>query len=302
MTWSPRRQVGVYLAITFTVSWCLAIGYWAFGGVWGTPASQAVATLFLMPPAFATLIIKGAILHEPMLETLALKLSLNRWWLVAWLVAPTTFGLAILIGGLVPGQSLALSIDDYLAYRLPMVPEEQHETFIEEVRALGYHPVIRMVMQGMVAGITINAVRGLGEELGWRGLMYREVSGGFYRKALVIGAVWGVWYAPIVAQGYRYEGAEIAGVPMCIAWCLLAGALAMELRERSGSIFPAAILYGTFDAFAKLPPLTSGGDAITSGMYGLPGCVAMAFLLLALRWDADLSGGARAALERRSPA
>jgi hypothetical protein len=292
--WSSRRQVGVYLAIVFTLSWCLGIGYWAFDGTWGSPASQAVALLFMMPPAFATLIIKGAILHEPVLETLGLKLSLNRWWLVAWLLPPLTFGLSVAIGGLLPGQELALGVDDFLAHFLPMVPEDQRESFIAEVRDYGMHPAVGMILQAMVAGMTINAVRGLGEELGWRGLMYREVRGGFYRKALIIGGVWGLWYAPIVAQGFRYPGAEIAGVPMCIAWCTLAGALALEIRERSGSVIPAAILYGTFEGLAKLPPLTSGGNAVTMGMYGLPGCTALALLLLMLRWAKDFGQRERA--------
>ncbi len=291
--WTSRRQVGVYLAIVFTVSWGLAIGYWAFGGRWGAPASIAVALVFMMPPAFATLIIKGAILQEPVLETLGIKLSLNRWWLVAWLVPPLAFGLSVAIGALIPGQELSLGVDDFIAYFLPQVPADQHETFIAEVRGYGMHPAIGMVLQAMVAGMTINGVRGLGEELGWRGLMYREVRGSFYRKALIIGGVWGVWYAPLVLQGYRYPGAEIAGVPMCVAWCLLAGAIALEIRERSGSVIPTAILYGTFEGLAKLPPLTSGGSAITMGMYGLPGCVGLALLLLMLRWEKDFSSTSR---------
>jgi hypothetical protein len=76
---------------------------------------------------------------------------------------------------------------------------------------------------------------------------------------------------------------------MCIAWCILAGALAIEIRERSGSVIPAAILYGTFEGLAKLPPLTSGGNAITMGMYGVPGCIAMGLLLVMLRWEKDFA-------------
>jgi hypothetical protein len=281
---SPRRQIGVYLAITFTVSWTLGIGYPAFGGQWGSPASQAVAILFMMPPAFATLVIKGAILKEPVLETLGLSLSLNRFWLVAWSIPPLVFATSVALGGALPGQELALTVDDFIAHFLPHIPTEEQEGFITEVREYGMHPAIGMVLQAMVAGMTLNAVRGLGEELGWRGLMYREVPGSFYQRALIIGGIWGVWYAPLVAQGFRYEGAPVAGIPMCIAWCLLAGAVAMEIRHRSGSILPAAILYGTFEGLAKLPPLTRGGDAITMGMYGVPGCIALALVLVALRW------------------
>jgi len=247
----------------------------------------------MMPPAFATLVIKGAILREPVLETLGLKLSLNRWWLVAWLIPPLTFGLSVVIGGLFPGQELALTVDDFIAYFMPQVPLEEQESFVTEIREYGMHPAFGMILQAMVAGMTINAIRGLGEELGWRGLMYREIRRPFYWRALIIGGVWGAWYAPLVAQGFRYPGAPVAGMLMCVAWCLLAGAIAIEVRERSGSVIPAAILYGTFEGLAKLPPLTTGGDAITMGIYGIPGCIALGALLLALRWDTDF---------RRAPA
>jgi hypothetical protein len=39
--------------------------------------------------------------------------------------------------------------------------------------------------QGLIAGATINAVAGFGEELGWRGFLYRELSFlGFWKSSL----------------------------------------------------------------------------------------------------------------------
>lgn len=280
--WTPRQKVAVYLVLTFGLSWSLGIGFAAFGGEWGSPASQAAALLFMAPPAFAALIVKGAILNEPVLAELGLSLSINRWWLAAWLVPPLTFVLSVLIGGALPGHEFALSVDDFIAHFLPQVPMDQHETFIAEVQAYEAHPAIGMIAQAMVAGMTINAVRGLSEELGWTGFMYREVQAPLLKKALIIGAIWGVWYVPLVAQGFRYPDAPIAGIPMCIAWCILFTGIAIELRRLSGSVFPAAIMYGTFEGMAKLPPLTTGGDSITMGLFGLPGTLGLALLFLAL--------------------
>lgn len=279
--WTPRQKVAAYLALTFSLSWSLGIGFAAFGGEWGSPASQAAALLFMTPPAFAALIVKGAILNEPVLSELGLSLSINRWWMVAWLVAPVTFGLSVLMGGSLPGHEFALSVDDFINHFLPQVPADQHETFIAEVRTYEAHPAIGMIAQAMVAGMTINAVRGLGEELGWSGLMYQEVRAPLLKKALIIGAIWGIWYAPLVLQGFRYPDAALAGVPMCIAWSILFTGVALEIRRLSGSVIPTAIMYGTFEGIAKLPPLTTGGDAITMGLFGLPGTIALGLVFAA---------------------
>jgi hypothetical protein len=283
MRWSSRRKIGVYLAITFVPSWALAIGFHALGGEWGSAAGQSVALVFMMPPAFAALIVKGAILREPVLQHLGLSLSLNRWWLVAWLVPPLAFGLSLVLGAMMPGVELALSVDDFIAHYRPMVPADQLETFEAEVRGYGMHPAIGMLLQAMVAGMTINALRGLGEELGWRGLMHHELSGDYWRKVIATGLVWGIWYAPLVVLGFRYPGAPVSGVLMNVAWCLLFSAIATHVRVKSGSVIVAAILYGTFEGIAKLPPLVRGGDAITTGVFGLPGLAALGIVLLALR-------------------
>jgi len=283
---SPQRKIGLYLAITFVVSWGVGLGFAATGQDWGSPASQAVAMLFMMPPAFAALIVKGAMAHDPLLEELGLKLRVSPWWLFSWLLPPLILGLTWCMGALMPGVETALSLDDFLAYYRDSIPADQMESFEAQVRSYGMHPVAGMLMQAMMAGVTINAIRGLGEELGWRGLLHHELKLGFWRKSLVTGLLWGIWYAPLVAQGYRFAEHPMMGVPMTILWCLLAAPIFEYVRVRSRSILATGILYGTLEGMSKIPPLLTGGNDLTIGLYGISGLMALALVLAAI-WFFD---------------
>jgi hypothetical protein len=275
--WSARRKIGVYLAITFTASWAIGIGFAAFGGDARSPAFVPMALLFMMPPAFAALIVKGAVLNEPVVEELGIKLRLNRWFLAAWLIPPLVYVLSVALSGLLPGVTWMTSVDDIAAHVRGSVPAEQWPDVEREMRS-GPHPVLAMLMNAMLMGISLNAVRGLGEELGWRGFLHHELRLGFFRKATVTGLIWGVWYAPLVAQGFAHPDAPIAGIPMYVAWCVLLSAILTYVRERSGSVLACGVLYGTMQSVSTLPSLTSAGSSLFVGVHGVAGIAALALV------------------------
>jgi hypothetical protein len=279
---TPRRKLALYLGITFFLSWSIGLTFWFAGGEWGSPASQAVVFLFMIPPGFAALAVKGAIAKEPVTADLGLRLTLNRWWLVAWLTPVVVALIATGLGSLMPGAVLDASVQGFLA-RFP----NADPSFAEAVQSFhdetGLPPIARMVPQALVAGITLNAVRGLGEELGWRGLMHHELSLPFWREATVVGVVWGVWYIPLLAQGHWYPGVHpVVAVPIGIAWCVVASAVFLEIRRCSRTVYAPAILYGTFESIGHLPWLTEGPSAAWVGLHGVAGIAALALVLGAL--------------------
>ncbi len=42
---------------------------------------------------------------------------------------------------------------------------------------------VGLVIAGLIAGLTVNAVVALGEEIGWSGLMYQEIGGACLGRA-----------------------------------------------------------------------------------------------------------------------
>ena len=272
----PRRKIGVFLAITFFASWTIAGTFIALGHAWDGPMAQAVAMLFMMPPAFAALIVKGPMAKDPVRTDLGLVVSPNRWWLVAWLVPVALFGLVLAVSELLPGVDIALGVDAFVDHWRERVPPDQLAQFEREVRDAGMDPVLRMLIQAMVAGVTINAIVALGEELGWRGFLHHELPLGFWPKALVIGAIWGIWHAPIVALGHNYPQHPGLGVGLMVLWAMAISPVFAYVRERSGSVISAGILHGTLNALGGFPLIvTRGGNDLLTGFTGLAGFVAV---------------------------
>ncbi|MFH1484694.1 MAG: CPBP family intramembrane glutamic endopeptidase, partial [Chloroflexota bacterium] len=139
-------------------------------------------------------------------------------------------------------------------------------------------------IQGLVAGVTINAVAGFGEELGWRGFLQKELGFlGFWKSSAVIGVIWGVWHAPIILQGHNYPQHPQVGVLMMIVFTLLLSPIFSYARLKAKSVIAAAIIHGSLNGTVALSiMLIVGGDDLTVGVTGLAGFIVLALVNVAL--------------------
>ncbi|MFT4977565.1 MAG: membrane protease YdiL (CAAX protease family), partial [Myxococcota bacterium] len=166
---------------------------------------------------------------------------------------------------------------------------------VEEVRAqleaLPVHPALLSIPQIIFFGATLNAVFAFGEELGWRGLMYRELRPlGFWSSSFLIGVLWGLWHAPLILLGHNYPDHPLLGIGLFTVQCAAMSPLYTLVRERSGSVWAAAVLHGTFNAAAGIPLLiTQGGSPMMTGVTGVAGLIGLVMLNVLL-WLATRSG------------
>ncbi|MDO4492353.1 MAG: type II CAAX endopeptidase family protein [Clostridia bacterium] len=118
----------------------------------------------------------------------------------------------------------------------------------------------------------LNMLFAVGEEAGWRGVMYPALKRRFgtVRGRIAGGVIWGAWHWPVMLlagyeYGLRYFGAPVLG-PMlfCVIACAM-GVLLDRLYERTGSVWAAALGHGAINAFAGVPTLLCG-PAYTAGM------------------------------------
>jgi membrane protease YdiL (CAAX protease family) len=159
-----------------------------------------------------------------------------------------------------------------------MVPPETLEEMRAQSAALPVHPLWLALVQALIAGPTINAVFGFGEELGWRGLLLRELAPlGFWRSSYLIGLIWGLWHAPLILRGTNYPQHPELGVALMTVFTMLLAPLMSYVTLRANSVIAAAIFHGTLNASAgmALLPLKGGSD-LTVGMTGLSGLVVLA--------------------------
>jgi len=143
-----------------------------------------------------------------------------------------------------------------------------------------------VLIQGLIAGITVNAVAAFGEELGWRGFLLREFRHlGFWRASLLIGFIWGVWHAPVILQGHNYPQHPLAGVGMMIIWCMLLTPIFVYVRVKAKSVIAAAIMHGTLNGTAGLAlMMVRGGNDLTVGLTGVAGFVVLLLVNILIAW------------------
>jgi len=140
-----------------------------------------------------------------------------------------------------------------------------------------FHPVWMSLISGLIAGLTINAVAGFGEELGWRGFLiqqFRNMS--FMKASLLTGIIWGFWHAPLILMGHNYPQFPVAGVFMMTLWCVLLSPLFLYITIKSGSVIAAAVMHGTLNGTAGIAiMLIDGGNDLTVGVTGLAGGISL---------------------------
>jgi membrane protease YdiL (CAAX protease family) len=241
-----------------------------------------MAVLYMFMPAITAVITQRLIWKEP-LRDLGLAMPRWRWLAVAWLLPVLLVIVALGLTLAAPGVSLVTGFDQFIAKLAGMLPPSK----VAEVHRQLDHTILEKpgvllflsFAQVLVAGPTINAIAALGEELGWRGLLFRELNSiGFWRSSLVIGFFWGVWHLPVIVNGYNYPGHPVAGPILMTLLTILLSPLLGYVRLRAESVFAAAVFHGTFNAAATLVIFLKGGSVLITG---ITGAIGMITLLLA---------------------
>ena len=145
-----------------------------------------------------------------------------------------------------------------------------------------------------------------GEEYGWRYYLQERVCHLFgLRKGLVlVGLIWGIWHAPIIAMGYNYPSHPILGIFTMICFCVVMGIIFGYSYLITGGIWAPVLLHGItntmgprFFAYFGQPH-----DSIFSfglGFYGIALFAVPAALLLAFyipgKYETAIGSDTRAA-------
>ena len=206
------------------------------------------------------------IFREPMFRNLGILFKINRWWFVGWLLMPVV-ALAVLgVTLLMPGARWSPD-GEAMQAALSAFPE-----------SFGVWGVIAVtLLSGMLAGLTLNALVAFGEEVAWRGFLMKEFRGKkFLVAALCIGIVWGLWHAPLILNGHNYPQHPVAGVFMMVVFCLLLTPMLMYFRQKSGSVFVAAVMHGTLNGVVGLSALVVAPENdLLYGASGLAGFIVL---------------------------
>jgi membrane protease YdiL (CAAX protease family) len=262
------KKVALFLGLTYALTYLLAISYFLSGGSVRS-GILIFGITYMFVPTLCAVVVQKIIYGAPLKKPLRIDFRPNRWFLVAWLlplvIAVTTFGVALLFPG------VTFSPDKQDNFRHLLLKPAQFGIEIESNRFVW--AVILTLLEGLVTGITIGALAGFGEELGWRGFLLRELGGlGFWKASAIIGLAHGFWHAPLIVQGFNYSEHPWAGVFLVTVLTLLMAPLFSYICLKADSVVAAAIFHGTFNALAPLGTMgLEGGNDLLVGVTGLAG-------------------------------
>ena len=268
------RRILAFFIATFAVTHVLTTAYRLRGGTWNALDTFVVANGIMLIPGLTTIVFTRWIRHEPIRQTLGLLGRPNRWWLAAWLLPPALMLLTLGVSLLIPGTSYDPTMSG-LSERLGFSAADGAR-LRSQIGFLGLPPLAGFLAQGLVLGPTLGLIGGLGEELGWRGLLYHDlIPLGFWRCALVSGLLWALWHVPLTLQGYGYPNHPLLGTVVAVGYIILFAPLLTFIRLRAGSVIAPAILHGTADATVLLTlALIRGGGELATG-WGSLACIAV---------------------------
>ncbi len=283
----PWRQVGLFAGIVLVLPWLLTmpmhLGVVPYEGL----TAGAVATAMMWVPTVATAVLlltldRGG---EPgWLRRVGLTVprgTVGPWLgvlVVAWLLPIVLNVLAPFVAaGL---GAMQLDLVDFSGLRA-LIVAQGGEAALELLPFPLWVLVILTPLQAVLGG-AINVVLGaMGEELGWRGwLLPKLLPLGRWPAMLAVGALWGIWHAPIILLGHNYPDAPIAGVWLFVPFCMVWGVLHGWARLASDSVWPPALMHGALNASAGFALIVSASEPTPSSLLGAP--VGLAAMVLPL--------------------
>ena len=277
------KKAWQFVLLTFLFSWTPVFLFKALGGKWNTTGAFIAVSIYMFTPALAAILVQRVFYKEKIRE-FDISFKLNRWFIIAWLFPAALALITAAFTLLLPGIRYSVETSRFLDIVKASVPAERFEQLSGMIAASPHIIIWASLIQALIAGITVNAVFGFGEELGWRGLLQKEtIHMGFWKSSLLIGFIWGAWHAPLILEGLNYPDHPAIGVFMMIAWCMLLAPIFSYVRLKAKSVIAAVVIHGSLNASAGIAIIMiKGGNDLTTGLTGLPGFIILLMVNLFL--------------------
>ena len=247
-----NRQLAIYGIVAYGVAWVIQ-GIASVFANRGSLNNRAIFQVLMMACMWAPFL--AVVIARIPLKSLGWGLHLKgkvRWVFFAlWL--PLLFNVlgAVLYFLIFPGQLDA----GFETLRLTLGEEG-----LAQLEAQGLTVEMYLVVS-LISSVTIapfiNILPSLGEEVGWRGVLYPALKErvGRTRGRILGGVCWGAWHWPaMILAGYEY-GKEYLGAPLLgpIVFCMFATALGIlldQVYEKTGSIWLPSLMHGAINAMS----------------------------------------------------
>ena len=279
-----RKGIISFLLITFGITYLME-GILILSGFRVTlvPAviGQYTIMIAMWVPALATFITTRFITKEKLSSTLFSFGPSIKPYLFTALAVPVAFIITYLL-------TWALGLGK---------PDWQLTSFFELIASTGADmstapsPSVILTLLFVIslfAAPFINSIAAFGEEWGWRGyLLPRLMPLGKWKAYLLVGVIWGLWHAPLIAIGFNYPGMPVLGILMMILLTTALGIFINEMTLHYQSAILAGWIHGVFNSQAYgiwRMLLFAGTNPVLGGITGLVGIAVITLMgLLVMR-------------------
>uniref|UniRef100_A0A7C4UHP0 CPBP family intramembrane metalloprotease n=1 Tax=candidate division WOR-3 bacterium TaxID=2052148 RepID=A0A7C4UHP0_UNCW3 len=286
-----KRKIFIFLLLTFFLSWILALLFYLSGENWNiSPLSQITGIIYMFMPLLSAIIVQRFIYKGEVKESLGISFKFNKWFLIAYLL-PFFISICVsLFSIMMPDVSLSLDLSGFYERYRNIFSEEQIQTMKLQFEKYRYFILIMVLIQSLIAGLTINALFAFGEETGWRGFLFNELKNlRFWESSFLIGFIWGLWHAPIIAMGHNYPQHPKIGILMMILFCILYSPIFNYIRIKTKSVIGPSLLHGSLNATAGFTIMfLKGGNDLTIGITGIAGFISLIIIDLFLLLDKEI--------------
>lgn len=240
-----------YLICTFVVSWVIqCIAAWCTHH--GNPAAMQVLLIVVMYTPFL-----GALLSKAPVKELGWKPDCRgkgRYILMAWFLP----GILTFAGAALYFLVFPKHFDMSGAYLQGIAGENALAQL--EAQGLTYPMYLAIaIISCFTYAPLLNMLAALGEEVGWRGVLYPQLKARFGRNKgwIIGGAIWGIWHWPLILlMGYEY-GTAYWGYPLLgmLMFCVFTAAMGVFcdfVYEKTGCIWFPSIVHGAINAAATV--------------------------------------------------
>jgi membrane protease YdiL (CAAX protease family) len=266
--------------LSFSIIW-FGAGIIHFTGIeYNSFGSVLIVAFLCMPaPTFAAFVVQKFINNESLKSLEITYLNANKQELVMNLLWLTIFVFFfffwIYLGGNLMNWDLMGKVDFSYSGMIEKL-EEMSAYSIDLSETSLPQPIIVIAVAlilGFVSGCTINLLITLGEEIGWRGFLYKQWQNvSFHLRVVVTGTIWGLWHAPLILLGHNYEHYPIIGIGMMVLFCISLSYPMDWIRQQSKTVLGPAIFHGSINAVAALSIIfCEDGNELIGSIPGLAG-------------------------------
>ncbi len=249
-----KKKFTIYMIFAFGLAWVIQIIASIFARNGNVAVFPLLLAVCMFMPFLATLIARIPLKGMGWIPKLKGNIG---WILLAW------FGPMVL--AILGAVIFYIIFPDRLDWSGSYMAIQMGEEAMAQLQAAGMTVplfTIISIVQAVSYAPLINGLLGLGEEVGWRGVMYPMLKDKLGRvKGMILGGViWGAWHWPImVLAGYEYGleywGAPFLGMAMFCLYATVAGIILDVLYEKTKCIWVPSVGHGAINATLGFPVL-----------------------------------------------